>query len=131
MGGGEGRDTNDGDGATGESRVNNDFWGAAVDDAHDCRESLTRICEQVCEDLRSFYFVASACSNCCDSNYCIIALSSFWGYQERQGGRMKQSQLGVLREDPHDDIRVLLENYTGEFRVSSLPRSGQFSVLAL
>lgn len=27
---------------------------------------------------------------------------------------MKQSQLGVLRDDPHDDIRVLIENYTGE-----------------
>lgn len=28
---------------------------------------------------------------------------------------MQQSQLGVLREDPHDDMRLLLENYTGEF----------------
>jgi hypothetical protein len=27
---------------------------------------------------------------------------------------MKQSQLGVLRDDPHDDIRVLIENYTGK-----------------
>ncbi|KAL3787152.1 hypothetical protein ACHAW5_004722 [Stephanodiscus triporus] len=85
MGGGEGRGTNDGDGATGEPRVNNGFWGVAVDDAHDFRESLTRICEQ-----------------------------------ERQGGRMKQSQLGVLREDPHDDIRVLLENYTASALASAL-----------
>jgi hypothetical protein len=30
---------------------------------------------------------------------------------------MKQSQLGVLREDPHDDMRALLENYTGEHHV--------------
>ena len=41
---------------------------------------------------------------------------------------MKQSQLGVLREDPHDDVRALIENYTGEFRVSSLP---QVSLLSL
>lgn len=41
---------------------------------------------------------------------------------------MKQSQLGVLREDPHDDVRALIENYTGEFRVSSLP---QLSLLSL
>jgi len=36
--------------------------------------------------------------------------------QEREGGRMKQSQLGVLREDPHEDMRLLMENFT----VSSL-----------
>jgi hypothetical protein len=41
---------------------------------------------------------------------------------------MKQSQLGVLREDPHDDVRALIENYTGEFRVSGLP---QHSLLLL
>jgi hypothetical protein len=44
----------------------------------------------------------------------LIVLNSFSNTQERQGGRMKQSQLGVLRDDPHDDIRVLIENYTGE-----------------
>jgi hypothetical protein len=33
---------------------------------------------------------------------------------------MKQSQLGVLREDPHDDVRALIENYTGEFRLLRL-----------
>ena len=35
---------------------------------------------------------------------------------------MKQSQLGVLRDDPHDDIRVLIENYTGK-TLSSLIES--------
>jgi len=43
-----------------------------------------------------------------------IGLFVILGVQERQGGRMKQSQLGVLREDPHDDVRALIENYTGE-----------------
>lgn len=33
---------------------------------------------------------------------------------------MKQSQLGVLREDPHDDMRLLLENYTGAALASAL-----------
>lgn len=28
---------------------------------------------------------------------------------------MQASQLGVLREDPHEDMRLLLENYTGQF----------------
>jgi len=40
--------------------------------------------------------------------------------QEREGGRMKQSQLGVLREDPHDDMRLLLENYTATALASAL-----------
>ena len=35
---------------------------------------------------------------------------------------MKQSQLGVLREDPHDDMRALLENYTGEHHVQFCSR---------
>ena len=29
--------------------VSNDFWCTAVDEAHDCRENLSRICEQVSE----------------------------------------------------------------------------------
>lgn len=29
--------------------VSNDFWCTAVDEAHDCQESLSRICEQVSE----------------------------------------------------------------------------------
>eukprot|EP00578_Thalassiosira_sp_NH16_P020147 CAMPEP_0181084476 /NCGR_PEP_ID=MMETSP1071-20121207/4716_1 /TAXON_ID=35127 /ORGANISM="Thalassiosira sp., Strain NH16" /LENGTH=428 /DNA_ID=CAMNT_0023166213 /DNA_START=272 /DNA_END=1558 /DNA_ORIENTATION=+ len=40
--------------------------------------------------------------------------------QEREGGRMKQSQMGVLREDPHDDMRLLLENYTAAALASAL-----------
>ncbi|KAL9184170.1 hypothetical protein ACHAXT_002256 [Thalassiosira profunda] len=40
--------------------------------------------------------------------------------QERQGGRMMQSQMGVLREDPHDDMRLLLENYTAAALASAL-----------
>lgn len=40
--------------------------------------------------------------------------------QEREGGRMKQSQMGVLREDPHDDMRLLLENYTASALASAL-----------
>ncbi|KAL7540633.1 hypothetical protein ACHAXR_011554 [Thalassiosira sp. AJA248-18] len=40
--------------------------------------------------------------------------------QEREGGRMKQSQLGVVREDPHDDMRLLLENYTAPALASAL-----------
>ena len=31
--------------------VSNDFWCTAVDEAHDCRESLSRICEQVSEGI--------------------------------------------------------------------------------
>jgi hypothetical protein len=27
---------------------------------------------------------------------------------------MQTSQLGVLREDPHEDMRLLVENYTVE-----------------
>ena len=45
---GEGRDECDAYGAKGKSRVKNDFWDASVDDAPDCRESLSRICAQVC-----------------------------------------------------------------------------------
>ena len=33
---------------------------------------------------------------------------------------MKQSQLGVLREDPQDDMRLLLENYTAASLASAL-----------
>lgn len=33
--------------------------------------------------------------------------------KERQGSRMRQAQLGVLREDPQEDMRLLIENYTG------------------
>ena len=33
---------------------------------------------------------------------------------------MKQSQLGVLREDPQDDMRLLLENYTAAALASAL-----------
>jgi len=40
--------------------------------------------------------------------------------QEREGGRMQQVQLGVLREDPHDDMRLLLENYTAPALASAL-----------
>jgi hypothetical protein len=48
MGAGEGRESNDANGAMGEYRVKNDFWGVSIDDAQDCRESLSRICAQVC-----------------------------------------------------------------------------------
>lgn len=44
----EGRESNDANGAMGEFRVKNDFWGVSVDEAQDCRESLSRICAQVC-----------------------------------------------------------------------------------
>ncbi|KAL7548233.1 hypothetical protein ACHAWF_014122 [Thalassiosira exigua] len=40
--------------------------------------------------------------------------------QEREGGRMKQSHLGVLREDPHDDMRMLVENFTATALASAL-----------
>ena len=33
--------------------------------------------------------------------------------KEREGSRMRQAQLGVLREDPQEDMRLLIENYTG------------------
>lgn len=84
--------------------VSNDFWCTAVDEAHDCQESLSRICEQV---SKGSLLPNRLC-------YGRLLLNSFSNTQERQGGRMKQSQLGVLRDDPHDDIRVLIENYTGE-----------------
>ena len=61
MGDGDGRDANDGGGATGESRVNNYFWGTAVDDAHDFRESLSGICEQVCESFCLVFFLGAHC----------------------------------------------------------------------
>ena len=41
-----------------------------------------------------------------------VVLALFF-QQEREGGRMKQTHLGVLREDPHEDMRLMLENYTG------------------
>jgi 8-oxo-dGTP pyrophosphatase MutT (NUDIX family) len=34
------------------------------------------------------------------------------GKQELEGGRMQSRQLGVLREDPAEDMRLLMENYT-------------------
>jgi len=34
------------------------------------------------------------------------------GKQESQGGRTRQRQLGVLRENPTEDMRLLTENYT-------------------
>lgn len=34
------------------------------------------------------------------------------GKQEMEGGRMQQRQMGVLREDPAEDMRLLMENYT-------------------
>ncbi len=34
------------------------------------------------------------------------------GIQEKQGGRMRQRKLGVLREDPKEDMRLMIENYT-------------------
>jgi nudix motif 8 len=40
--------------------------------------------------------------------------------QEKRGGRMKQSQLGVLREDPSEDMRLLVENYTVPALASAL-----------
>lgn len=42
------------------------------------------------------------------------------GFQELQGGRMAQRQLGVLREDPHEDMRLLTENYTVPSLASAL-----------
>jgi len=35
--------------------------------------------------------------------------------QEREGGRMRQSQMGVVRTDPGEDMRMMIENYTGEW----------------
>mmetsp|Transcript_25017 Transcript_25017/g.52569 ORF Transcript_25017/g.52569 Transcript_25017/m.52569 type:complete len:460 (+) Transcript_25017:89-1468(+) len=40
--------------------------------------------------------------------------------QEREGSRMRQIHLGVLREDPHEDMRLLLENYTVSAIASAL-----------
>lgn len=42
------------------------------------------------------------------------------GMQERQGGRMRQRKLGVLREDPKEDMRLLIENYTVPALASAL-----------
>lgn len=42
------------------------------------------------------------------------------GMQERQGSRMRQAQLGVLREDPQEDMRLLIENYTVPSLASAL-----------
>jgi hypothetical protein len=43
------------------------------------------------------------------------------GRQEREGGRMRQAMLGVLREDPVEDMRLLTDNYTGMFVSLSPP----------
>lgn len=40
--------------------------------------------------------------------------------EELQGGRMAAKQLGVLREDPSEDMRLLMENYTVPSLASAL-----------
>jgi len=40
--------------------------------------------------------------------------------QEKEGGRMQTRQLGVLREDASEDIRLLIENYTVPALASAL-----------
>eukprot|EP00978_Attheya_sp_CCMP212_P029209 scaffold103164_cov45-Attheya_sp.AAC.1 len=42
------------------------------------------------------------------------------GRQEREGGRMRQAMLGVLREDPVEDMRLLTDNYTVPALASAL-----------
>jgi hypothetical protein len=42
------------------------------------------------------------------------------GIQETEGGRMRQKKLGVLREDPKEDMRLLIENYTVPALASAL-----------
>lgn len=42
------------------------------------------------------------------------------GIQEKRGGRMRQRKLGVLREDPKEDMRLLIENYTVPALASAL-----------
>mmetsp|Transcript_4003 Transcript_4003/g.6075 ORF Transcript_4003/g.6075 Transcript_4003/m.6075 type:complete len:415 (-) Transcript_4003:165-1409(-) len=42
------------------------------------------------------------------------------GIQEREGGRMRQKQLGVIREDPVEDMRLLVDNYTAPALASAL-----------
>lgn len=42
------------------------------------------------------------------------------GLQELHGGRMAQRQLGVLRENPTEDMRLLVENYTVKSLASAL-----------
>jgi NUDIX domain. len=42
------------------------------------------------------------------------------GIQETRGGRMRQRKLGVLREDPKEDMRLLIENYTVPALASAL-----------
>lgn len=42
------------------------------------------------------------------------------GAQEREGGRMKEKKLGVLRADPKEDMRLLIENYTVPALASAL-----------
>lgn len=42
------------------------------------------------------------------------------GLQESEGGRMRQKKLGVLREDPKEDMRLLIENYTVPALASAL-----------
>mmetsp|Transcript_28965 Transcript_28965/g.43749 ORF Transcript_28965/g.43749 Transcript_28965/m.43749 type:complete len:385 (-) Transcript_28965:413-1567(-) len=45
-------------------------------------------------------------------NVSVAALLEKIGKQELEGGRTRQRQLGVLREDPAEDMRLLTENYT-------------------
>jgi hypothetical protein len=40
--------------------------------------------------------------------------------QERQGGRSQNRQLGVLREDPAEDMYTLIHNYTVPALASAL-----------
>lgn len=42
------------------------------------------------------------------------------GEQEMEGGRMMNRQLGVIREDPSEDMRLLIQNYTVPALASSL-----------
>ena len=89
-------------------------WTAAVDSAgnkRDVEESLARICEQV----RGSGIWMPRRNRLVP---CAVFLTShpmgLLLVKEREGGRMQQSQLGVIREDPQDDMRVLVENFTGE-----------------
>lgn len=55
-----------------------------------------------------------------DKNHDIQQTLDKIGLQELHGGRMAQRQLGVLREDPAEDMRLLMENYTVPSLASAL-----------
>ncbi|KAL7471960.1 hypothetical protein ACHAXS_012273 [Conticribra weissflogii] len=78
------------------------------DEALECKSSVeSHDWEKAVDDFHDRRIVDSSLERICEQ-------------QEREGSRMRQIHLGVLREDPHEDMRLLLENYTVSAIASAL-----------